>query len=326
MKDTLERWQALLYAAAVALGMLLGLVLPGAAHWQHAINPALAVMLFVTFLQVPLSQLARAWQQPRFMGALLLTNFVAVPALVWMLQPLWPSDQLMLLGVLLVLLAPCVDYVVTFAYLGKADAASLLAATPVLLLLQMVLLPVYVPWFMGAQAAQGLQVSTLVMAFVTLIALPLLLAATVQTLAPRCAPLARMEHVLGLAPVPATALVLLVVMVAVMPQLDAARHAAWAVLPLYLAFAVLAPWVSWLVGRAVGTAPAATRAVMFSGSTRNALVVLPMALAVPGAMPVLPAVIVMQTLVELVFELLYVRWFPRWVKEGLPSKVRREVG
>lgn len=46
-------------------------------------------------------------------------------------------------------LAPCIDYVVSFAHQGKADARSLLAATPALLLLQMVLLPVYLYGLQG---------------------------------------------------------------------------------------------------------------------------------------------------------------------------------
>ena len=37
-----------------------------------------------------------------------------------------------------------------------------------------------------------------------------------------------------------------------------------------------------------------------------------LALAVPGAVPVLPAIIVAQTLVELLGELVYVRWIARW--------------
>ena len=53
------------------------------------------------------------------------------------------------------------------------------------------------------------------------------------------------------------------------------------------------------------------RAVIFSGSTRNSLVVLPLVLAVPGAIPVLPAVIVAQTLVELVSELVYIQLISR---------------
>jgi ACR3 family arsenite efflux pump ArsB len=50
--------------------------------------------------------------------------------------------------------------------------------------------------------------------------------------------------------------------------------------------------------------------VAFSGATRNSLVVLPLALAVPGAIPLLPAVIVTQTLVELVASLVYIRVMP----------------
>jgi ACR3 family arsenite transporter len=51
--------------------------------------------------------------------------------------------------------------------------------------------------------------------------------------------------------------------------------------------------------------------VSFSAATRNSLVVLPLAFAVPGGVPMLPAVIVTQTIIELVSELLYVRWIPR---------------
>ena len=55
----------------------------------------------------------------------------------------------------------------------------------------------------------------------------------------------------------------------------------------------------------------AGRAIAFSTSTRNSLVVLPLVLAVPGAIPVLPAIIVTQTLVELISELIYVRLIPK---------------
>ena len=44
---------------------------------------------------------------------------------------------------------------------------------------------------------------------------------------------------------------------------------------------------------------------------RNSLVILPLALSVPGALPVVPAVIVTQTLVELVAMLVYIPLLPR---------------
>jgi ACR3 family arsenite efflux pump ArsB len=51
--------------------------------------------------------------------------------------------------------------------------------------------------------------------------------------------------------------------------------------------------------------------VAFSTATRNSLVVLPLGLAIPGAVPLLPAVIVAQTLVELLSELMYIRLLPK---------------
>ncbi|MDR2327833.1 MAG: arsenic resistance protein [Acidovorax sp.] len=322
LRDRLEHHQVLIYFAAVVLGAALAWAVPGTQALEAAINPALALMLFVTFLQVPLAELGRALQQSsqwRFVGALLLANFVLLPLLAALLLQGLPGDTLLRLGVLLVLLAPCIDYVVTFSHLGKADAHLLLAATPVLLLAQMLLLPLYLNLLLGdavgtliaSGASRQAFVQAFTHAFVWLMALPLLLAALVQQWAKRSPAGERSAATLGLLPVPATALVLLLVVAAVLPQLGAAGDAALRVLPVYIAFAVVAPLLGWLAARLLCLPAAAGRAVAFSAGTRNSLVVLPLALAVPGAMPVLPAIIVTQTLVELVAELFYIRLLPR---------------
>src|SRR5690606_38457792 len=111
----------------------------------------LAFMLYVTFVQVPIAQLGKALTQLRFLAVLLLANFLLIPLLVFALVPLLPDHTMLRLGVLLVLLAPCIDYVVTFAQLGRADARALLAATPVLLLVQMLLLPLFLKFALGEQ-------------------------------------------------------------------------------------------------------------------------------------------------------------------------------
>lgn len=311
-KDVLEENQALIYFGAVALAALVALVVPGTAALEAAINPALALMLYVTFLQVPLADLGRAFANGRFLAALLVANFVAVPLLVGGMAWFMPADALLRLGMLLVLLAPCIDYVVTFSHLGRADARLLLAATPSLLVLQMLLLPVYLRLFLGDGAAGLVQHAPFVHAFVWLIAVPLVLAGATQFWAGRSAAIAQVGKALGHLPVPATALVLFVVAAAVVPQLGAGMGAALAALPFYVAFVVLAPLLGWGVARSFRLAPEAGRAVAFSAGTRNSLVVLPLALAVPGAIPVLPAVIVTQTLVELLGELVYVRWIARF--------------
>jgi len=215
------------------------------------------------------------------------------------------------LGVLLVLLTPCIDYVVTFAQLGRADARLLLASTPALLIAQMVLLPGYLGLFMGEDAARLVEAGPFIHAFVWLIAIPLALAAITQLWAAKNTLGARASAGLGLLSVPATALVPVVVVAAVLPQVGPAIGSALNVVPIYIAFAVLAPLLGWLVGRLFGMEAPIGRAIAFSAATRNSLVVLPLAFSVPGAIPVLPAVIVTQTLVELLGELAYVRWMPR---------------
>ncbi|MBU2271354.1 MAG: arsenic resistance protein [Alphaproteobacteria bacterium] len=311
LRDGLEARQVWIYFAAVIVATAIGFVIPGTAVLESAINPALALMLFVTFLQVPVAALGRALQELRFMGALLAVNFIAVPLLVLGLVQFLPADPLIRLGVLMVLLCPCIDYVVTFAHLGRADARLLLASTPMLLIAQMVLLPIYLRLFLGAEAAAYVQPGPFIHAFVWLIAIPFVLAALVQTWAARSKTGERVSSGLGLAPVPATALVLFIVVAAVMPQLGQTLDRTLSVVPVYVAFSVLAPLIGWAVSRLARLTPEAGRAVAFSAGTRNSLVVLPLALVVPGAIPLVPAIIVTQTLIELLAELVYIRGIHR---------------
>ncbi|MFA4939249.1 arsenic resistance protein [Brevundimonas sp.] len=310
LRDGLEAQQVWIYFAAVIVATAIGFVIPGTAVLESAINPALALMLFVTFLQVPVAALGRALQELRFLGTLLAVNFIAVPLLVLGLMQFLPADPLIRLGVLMVLLCPCIDYVVTFAHLGRADARLLLASTPVLLIAQMALLPIYLRLFLGAEAAAYVQPGPFIHAFVWLIAIPFVLAALVQTWAARSKMGERVSSGLGLAPVPATALVLFIVVAAVMPQLGQTLDRTLSVVPVYVAFSVLAPLIGWAVSRLARLTPEAGRAVAFSAGTRNSLVVLPLALVVPGAIPLVPAIIVTQTLIELLAELVYIRGIP----------------
>uniref|UniRef100_UPI0038B32B20 arsenic resistance protein n=1 Tax=Cupriavidus alkaliphilus TaxID=942866 RepID=UPI0038B32B20 len=307
-REILESRQVAIYFCTVAAATVAALLVPDTtALFEVAVNPALALMLFVTFLQVPVAELKRAFGQLRFLTALVVANFVVAPLLVGVLVQFLPVDPMVQLGVLLVLLTPCIDYVVTFAHLGRADARLLLAATPALLIAQMLLLPGYLGVFLGEDAARLVKLGPFIHAFVWLMAVPLALAALTQVWAARSATGSRVATKLGLMPVPATALVLFVVVAAVVPQLGPAIDVAWRVVPIYVAFAICAPLLGWLVARISRLEAAAGRAIAFSAGTRNSLVVLPLALAVPGAVPVLPAIIVTQTLVELFSELVYVR-------------------
>lgn len=321
LRDTLEAQQVKIYFGTIIAAVLLSLVVPAMTKLEGGINPALALMLFVTFLQVPLADLGRAFLRLRFLAALLIANFVAAPLLVLALIQFLPADPMVRLGVLFVLLTPCIDYVVTFSHIGRADAKLLLASTPALLVLQMLLLPVYLGLFLGEDAAGLVQMGPFLHAFVWLIAIPLALAAVVQLGAARHSKVERIAAILGLLPVPATALVLFMVFASVAPQLGLAFESALRAAPIYIAYAVAAPLIGWSIGQLAGLDAPAGRAIAFSTATRNSLVVLPLAFAVPNAMPLLPAIIVTQTVVELISSLFYMRIMPN-LGRGKISSVR----
>lgn len=315
-RDQLEQQQIPLYFAAVAIAVVSGLLAPTAsAGLAVLISPAIAVLMYAMFLQMPFLDRRTSLPKRRFMGALLLANFVFIPLLVWLGTRGLVEHPGLLLGALLVLLTPCIDYVVVFTHLGKGDARATLAATPVLLLAQLLLLPVYLPLMMGDDLTVQLTLAPFIEAFLSLIALPLLLAVLSCASARRLPAMAAWNHACAWLPVPAMALVLVLVVGSQIGEVlrDVQR---WVpVLPVYIGFALLAPCVGMLTARLWRLPLAQVRSLAFSTATRNSLVVLPLALALPPQWRTHAAAAVMtQTLVELVAELIYVRWVPKLIR------------
>lgn len=143
-RDRLERHQVWACLVAVGLGLGFGAAAPGARPvLQALVWPVLATLLYATFTQVPLVRIGAALRDGRFLGAMLAGNFLFAPGLVAALLALAPDDPAIRLGIVLVLTVPCTDWFVAFTHLGGGDAARATAATPVLLLAQIALLPAY---------------------------------------------------------------------------------------------------------------------------------------------------------------------------------------
>jgi arsenite transporter len=295
-----ERHQVPLYVAAIVVAAAVGSLAPGIAPvLEPAITPVLGLLLFVTFLGVPLLRVLRAFRDARFLATVLVVNFVAAPAVVFALSRFVAHDAALLLGVLLVLLTPCVDYVIAFAGVAGGDRERLLAATPVLMIVQILALPVYLWLFAGADALGVIDPGPFVEAFAVLVVLPLAAAAVVQALAARRLALRRAVPGLQAAMVPLMMATLFVVVASQVAAVGGALTALAGVIPLFLAFAALMAVVGWGAGRLARLDRGRRIAVAFSGVTRNSLVVLPLALALPPPLALVPLVIVTQTLVEL---------------------------
>jgi arsenite transporter len=246
-------------------------------------------------------------------------NFLVIPAVAWLLARLAPQEPAFLLGIYLVLLTPCIDYVIVFAGIGGGEDRLVLASTPALMLLQMLLLPFYLWLFMGAGLVAAVDVGPFLEAFLLLIVLPLGLALLTERWAKRNRAGERWSDAMGWLPVPFMALTLLVVVASQLPKIGDSLGQVARVAPVYAAFLVVMAMVGMVTARAFGLGTKEGRALLFTGATRNSLVVLPLALALPPAFDLTPAVVVAQTLVELAGLLIYVRVVPTWLLPGEPA-------
>jgi ACR3 family arsenite efflux pump ArsB len=313
-RQQLEENQVWLYAVALAAGAGIGLWQPGAgAGLSPLISPVLAVLLYGMFTQIPFLHLREAFANRRFTAALLTVNFVAVPVLVWLLSRFLPNHPPLLLGVYLVLLTPCIDYVIVFTHLGRGNARLVLASTPLLLLAQMLLLPLYLWLFLGKQAMQVMSAGPFLESFLTLVALPLGLALATELWAKRRHAGAIWLEASAWLPVPFMALTLLLVVASQIGRVEASLQLVVQAVPVYIAFMAIMPLLVRLTACLFRLDTQAGRALIFSAGTRNSLVVLPLALALPDAWMLAAAVIVTQTLVELVGELIYIRLVPTFI-------------
>ena len=314
--ERVERHQVPLYLAALAVGAGAGVALPGVAHpAESAINPVLGLLLYAAFLGVPFARIGQAVRDWRFLLTVLTVNFVVVPVVVFLLSRVVAGDQVLLVGVLLVLLTPCVDYVIVFTGIAGGAKDRLLAAAPLLMLFQMALLPAYLWAFVGAEFVAAVDLAPFVEAFLLLIALPLAAAGLTQVAAARTRWGCRVQEVVLGAMVPLMMLTLAVVVASQIAGVGARIGSLLAAVPIYVAFAAVMVPVGMAAGGIARLDAPGRRAVVFSGATRNSLVVLPLALALPDRFALAPLVVVTQTLVELVVMVLFVRLIPRLIPD-----------
>lgn len=342
-----DEHQIWLYFAAIALGALVGLGaervglpgLPAALAWW--ITPTLGLLLFSTFLSVPIVRIGRAFRDVRFGAAIVGVNFFIVPWVVFGLSRFVVDDRGLLIGLLLVLIAPCIDYVIPFTGLAGGARARLLASTPMLLLLQMAALPLYLLMFVGpgqlfaGEALEGfLDPGPFISAFAFLIMLPLALAAVVQVVggsvgslddapATPSGPARRVargvERMMAAAMVPLMMATLALVIASQIADVTSRFGDLARLVPLYAAYVPAALVLGVLTAKLARLDVPATRAVGFSAVTRNSLVVLPLALSLPEGLEIAALAVVTQTMVELVAMVIMVKVVPRIIREPRPE-------
>ncbi len=310
---------------AILAGLALGSLAPGLGPLLETLLwPLLGLLLYATFLQVPLLHVLDGFQDGRFALAIGIGNFLLVPLLVWGLLQWLPEDPALRLGVLLVLLVPCTDWFITFTQVGGGSTARAIAVTPLNLIAQLLLLPLYL-WLMPPAQNLGpvLEAQTLLPPALGLIGLPLLAAGLTERWIEARPQRAVLRERLAWWPVPLLALVVLLIAAAQVDRVLTAAPVLGQVLPVFLAYLASAALIARALAGWLGLPHPEGRALAFSLGTRNSFVVLPFALALPPGWETTLVVIVFQSLVELFGMLLYLWWLPRVLFRPATNQWRR---
>lgn len=312
LRLALEKYQAVIYLAFMVLGVLLGSTHPAYIKpLESMLLFVIALLLYSTFCQVPLAHLPRAFLNYRLLLGSLVGNFVFVPLFVALI--LMPIDSMVVkVGIALVLLVPCTDWFITFSYLGKADTKHAIALLPILLFLQLILLPFYMFILFPQLVEIELDRAKFIKVFFGLIIVPLFLAYITQRLADFSSTGAKLFNFTGLLPVP---LISLIVFIIFGSQVETLFHLGeflpflTFIFSLYLVFAL---FLSKAIASAIKLSKEDGRVLAFNFGTRNSFLVLPIALLLEGFQEAV-FVIVYQSLVELLGMLLFVHIVPRWL-------------
>ncbi|MFN3865236.1 MAG: arsenic resistance protein [Demequina sp.] len=308
---TWERRQVWIYAGAIMLGLALGSIAPGIGPVaEFLLWPFLATLLYTAFVQVPLRHLFDAWRDVRFATATLVGNFVVLPLFVWAAVGFLPDDPAIRLGVLLVLLVPCTDWFISFTQIAGGDVSRAIAVTPINLVLQLLLLPLYL-LLMAREEVTGLVSGEVIAPALLIVLLPLAAAAFTEQWIERRPSRTAVRDRAAWAPVPLLTAVVFLIATAQVETVAASLDVLPTVVPVFVAFLAAAAVTAKALAKAFTLPAAQGRTLAFGLSTRNSFVVLPLALALPAGLEVAAVVIVVQSLVELLGMVLFVWWIPR---------------
>ncbi|WP_210129475.1 arsenic resistance protein [Staphylococcus sp. GDX8P66P] len=317
IKSMIEKYQIYIYFIALLSGVLVGLISNIFANiLESIISASLFLLMFSMFSQIPFFNIKHSLLNIKSILALLISNFIVIPLFVYGLIQLFDiSDAPILIGLYLVLLTPCIDYVLVFNALGKGNERLMLFATPLLFICQILLLPLYFTLFLNTDIFSQIDILPFFKSFLMFIIFPLLLALLLQYSSNKSKNINQILKFTSWLPEIFMALVLFSIVGSQINKIIHNLNIVITVIPIYICFLIIVPLIGTLCGKLFKVTQETKRTIAFSSSTRNALVVLPLALGLPNHwVTITTTVIITQTLCELLGELIYIKMIPKYIK------------
>ncbi|MCX8029488.1 MAG: hypothetical protein N2712_05790 [Brevinematales bacterium] len=307
-REIIERYQVFYYLFSVIVGLTFGLVLRDLnSTIEVLIWICLGFLLYLTFVQVPILSMRDAFLDIKFILAAIIGNFFILPIVVWVILLLLPNDIGIRLGVILVLLVPCTDWFITFSHLGKGDTKLAIVFTPISLVLQVILLPVYVFIFLGRDIFISFSGTHILRIFGFVILLPLLMAFLTQYIL-KSRERSKYIDKLSLMTIPTLSVIIFLISSIQAGLVFDKYKTLLSLVPIFFMFLAVSLVISKFLSAIFRLSAFQSRVIAFSLGTRNSFVVLPLALALPEPFKISSVIVIFQSLVELLGMIFYI-WF-----------------
>ncbi|PHK48628.1 arsenic resistance protein [Staphylococcus edaphicus] len=284
-KTKIEHFQIYIYFTAFILGVMVGIIFPTTSDaLEHFIAIFIAILMFSMFAQIPFFKLKKNVLSLKYILALILANFVFIPIFVYILISIFNiNSTAILIGLLFIL--------------------------------QILLLPLFLTLFLGKDMLVIVDIQPFIKSFVTFIIVPLLLALILQLASKASHMMSRTLTATSWLPELFMALVLFTVVGSQINKIINDLSIVTTVAPIFIIFITIAPFIGFLSGKCFHLKTPILRTLAFSASTRNALVILPLALSLPDYwVTITTTVIITQVLIELLGELIYIKIIPKLIK------------
>ncbi len=170
-----EKLYTLIIFFAVIIGIGIGQVEQIRDNAESLIVPLLVAMLYITFLQIPIEEIKKAFKNIKFTYTSVMINFVWTPILAWLLAMVFlGGNPSLYIGFIMLMVTPCTDWYLIFTGIAKGNVALSTAILPLNLILQVILLPIYLLMFGGTTGV--IELSFLVESILIVLFMPLALA------------------------------------------------------------------------------------------------------------------------------------------------------
>ncbi|MCF6775218.1 hypothetical protein L3V83_01400 [Thiotrichales bacterium 19X7-9] len=315
MKQNLEKKWFFLYAIAVLLGIIVNYFSNNHSQiFQPYILSSISLLLYAVFLQIPFTQTLYPLKNKRFLFALIIGNFIIIPLILYLSIPMIDLNTSFKFVLLLVLLTPSINYVVLFSKLGGGSDQLIRINTPILLILQMILIPIFLYFIFENTIQTMISIDLFTKTLLWIIITPLLLAFISECLLKKVNNKFYVQQTVHLLPKFMLFLVLFLLFATYSQSMWLTSYPdLFTVCFIYLSFLIIMPVIAIPLGSLFSLTSAQTRTLAFSFLSRNSLIALPIAFVFSHQASVILSIILLQLCIELIGEVIYVRLMPNLI-------------